>query len=309
MLLHPIDAYGETLDNILKRRGLVVEAKGDILDLVFPFERYEELIPHRGSRYSPQGTHQYFDLFQQISFRKVLRRIISGRADGRSIGSLREVWGDAVDDYIAFLLEKRIIRTAGDLAFMDRRVDNLGPSLEHYVAHLCEERLSGSADWGMKLRGLPSGGDFDVLAWLSPKLVYIECKSGNPVEIGVTQLSRFIVRQREIGADIAILLVDTDGDISELVSRLNDAIEPWYSTHDDVKDVYGIRRRGVQFNISFDSMRVEQSADYESIYFGYHSIYVVNTKSKILEQIRRCLAHHYAYAKQYGLFLAKFMSG
>ena len=53
------------------------------------------------------------------------------------------------------------------------RVDTFGPTLEWYVAQRCQRELHGSAAWLVMPEGLPTGRDFDVLAWLDPLLLHV----------------------------------------------------------------------------------------------------------------------------------------
>ena len=72
----------------------------------------------------------------------------------------------------------------------------------------------GSAAWSVKLAEVPYG-NFDVLAGLPPTLLYVETKSSRPEEIEDTEIKHFLRRGVELAPVLAILLVDTDGDLEE----------------------------------------------------------------------------------------------
>ena len=76
------------------------------------------------------------------------------------------------------------------------------------------DELHGSAAWSVKLAQVPYG-NFYVLAWLPPTLLYVETKSYRPEEIQDTEINHFLQRGVELAPDLAILLVDTDDDLEE----------------------------------------------------------------------------------------------
>jgi hypothetical protein len=304
------DPSSDTIENILLRRGVEVAGFGDVSKVLYPFDHFEPPTTSEDRARLLTAKPTYYQYFGNPRFRKVVNQLIKAGANGGLVEQLRVTAGGRVEDYVRLLSEELRVATAVDnIVVLTRKISDLGASLEEYVAYLCEQELRGRAKWGVELKGLPSGGDFDVLAWLAPNLVYVECKSGNSQKINASQLRNFVLRHRELGADLSILLVDTDSPISDVVDRLNVQIQQDYRTNDDVYDAYPIRRRGVQFMIDFDEMRVMPSSMYSSIYFGYHRIYVIGNEPSILTQLRRCLMHHHAYMKQFDLLIAKSFAG
>ena len=76
------------------------------------------------------------------------------------------------------------------------------------------DELHESAAWSVKLAEVPYG-NFYVLAWLPPTVLYVETKSYRPEEIEDTEIKHFLQRGVELAPDLAILLVDTDDDLEE----------------------------------------------------------------------------------------------
>jgi hypothetical protein len=169
---------------------------------------------------------------------------------------------------------------------LSRQIDNIGTTLEWYVAQLCQRELGGSATWSVQLDGLPTGGDFDVLAWLDPLLLYIETKSGNPNEIDESQLRNFLQRSNELAPDLAILLVDTHHGLSDLLDRLTAAMVP------------AMRKAG-RAGEDWQPERpfIRPQLEYPGVAFGFSRIYVTNSKPSMLTQLRRCLQHYHARVK------------
>lgn len=174
---------------------------------------------------------------------------------------------------------------------LTRSVDNIGPTLECFVADICRRELAGSSEWGVVLEGLPSGGDFDVLAWLPPLLVYIECKSSRPSEIGAEELRAFLQRHQELSPDLTILLVDTDSSVQSIAEKLTDVVTPV------------LRKLDGQPSAWRPSEPVlKPSQTFRTVFYGWPGISLINTRPSITTQLRRCLQHYHAKVKGTAFF-------
>jgi hypothetical protein len=91
------------------------------------------------------------------------------------------------------------------------------------VADVFKKDFSGSAEWSVNLSDFRYG-DYDVLAWLPPILIYVETKSSRPSEVNESKLRHFLQRGVELAPDLAILLIDTEDDLekADLIRRLFD---------------------------------------------------------------------------------------
>lgn len=271
-------ASQDLLETTLRRRGLVLVEHSDRSKLLFPFD------PGFGAL--KPWEERYLDLMSRASFRKVARAILGGRETGVEVVKLHLIAGDAANEYIDMLASVNAVRRAGDNVISTQPIDNFGPTLEWYVAQLCQRELHGSAAWAVTLSGLPSGGDFDTLAWLDPLLVYIEAKSAHPEQIDERELLNFLQRATELAPDLAILLIDTDTKITSTLDRLNEAMLP-------------VMRKASHVNEDWrpDKPFIHSWTDYPSIAYGYRNIYMTGAKPTIITQLRRCLQHYYAHVK------------
>lgn len=274
------------LSSVLRRRGLEPQRTGDIGRTLYPHDNWQRILERHGQfkyhEYFPREfTSHYLDRFGKASFRKMIRRLLR---DGRQFvetEELRKIAGGSTVDYLTYLERTLLIEQEGNQVRLTREICDIGASLEHYVAMLCERELRGAAEWGVLLENLPrSGGDYDVLAWLEPSLVYVECKSARPSNIGESELREFLQRSFELAPDLAILLIDTDTDLTSFV---NDKINPI------IREEFGIEEEGF--------MSVKEHGDYPRVFFGAFRIYVINSKKSILGQLRRCLQLYYAHSK------------
>ncbi len=292
--------YPDTLEAVLRRRGHRVTATGDVRRILFPEERIGEVLEqyrtiHGDVRFQelirPGIRERYHALYGQASFRKLARRLVLAGGKLVRVKSLRENAGDRVDEYLEFLEALDVVDFTAAGVRCTRALDNLGPSLEHYVARLCVLDLLGTSEWGVHLEGLPhAGGDYDVLAWLSPALVYVECKSARPDAIGEEELRHFLQRHVELAPDLAILFVDTGDDLGALVDRLNSIVRPVMENHPPpaIVMVGGDAAPG----------EIVQQGDYGGVWFGADLVVsVTNAHPSIMTQLRRCLQHYHALVR------------
>jgi hypothetical protein len=199
--LHEAVALGyDDLETCLRRRGYEPHLEE---------EKHKLLLTFRGDRTRPEpAEEQYLQLFAKRSFRKVVRRLMAARGAPVALDQLKASAGEKAAEYIAFLRAQDALEDAPGGVRLTREVDNIGPSLEWYVAQLCAREFHGSARWGVKLEGLEHG-DYDVLAWLDPLLVYIETKSARPKDVEDNQIQKFLQRTQQLAPDLAIFLVSS----------------------------------------------------------------------------------------------------
>jgi hypothetical protein len=75
--------------------------------------------------------------------------------------------------------------------------------------------------WGIKLKGTPVGGDYDVMSAAGDLLIYTEVKSAPPKHIDNRKVTAFLKRVRALRPSIAFFLVDTQ-------LRMRDKIVPLF---------------------------------------------------------------------------------
>ncbi len=136
------------------------------------------------------------------------------------------------------------------------------------------------------LEGLPTGGDFDVVAWLSPLLVYIECKSSHPGGISVDEIRHFLQRRRELSPEMVIFLVDTDSDLAPLVDKFTQAMLPVMRAQE---------RKPADWQPAEPYLRSSQA--YPSVWYGWPGIHLTSTKLGVEVALRRCLQHYHQKVK------------
>lgn len=276
----------QDLDSVLRRRGHFPLSRGDVSQTLYPGQRMTDVLQAIGQfeyvkHFSPEPVVPYLKRFAKASFRKMARRLLRNGREWVPVADLVQISGESTDDYLAFLERLLILERRNGEVRLTHPIDNLGASLEHYVAQVCIHEFRGSAEWGISLEGLPrAGGDYDVIAWLNPSLMYVECKSGKPSNIDEVQIREMLQRSVELAPDLAVLLVDTHDDLTNLINgRINPII----------RETLGIANP--------DARPILPQPDYPGVSFGFRRIYVANARPSILTQLRRCLQHYYAQVK------------
>lgn len=281
----PVPGLLVDLESVLRRRGHRIEGRGSIENTLFPQEQFVRVLEAMGqigyvSYFRPEFISPYYRLFGRFSFRKLARQMIASGGEWLERDTLQQTGGRSLETYLELFRNLQILEERGSKVRLTRLLDNFGASLEHYVSELCVREFRGSSEWGVLLEGLPTaGGDYDVLAWLDPSLVYVECKSSNPNNIGDDQIRHFLQRSAELAPELAVLLIDSDSSIDDFVSERMNPI---------MRSAIGSTR---------PNGPLEAHPHYLGIYFGFKRVFVTGPKPSIERQLRRCLQYYYWQVK------------
>lgn len=264
----------DPVEAVLKRRGWAIETRGNKRDILLPLEAHPPL--------SGQQYNEFVQLFAKPPFRKVVRRLTSG--GGRAtVEQLAQIAGDHANQYIDFLVQLGVAKRSHSEVELTRKINNIGPTLEWYVAHVCQREFEGSAEWSVKLSDFRYG-DCDVLAWLPPNVIYVETKSSPPSEVSNSDLKHFLQRGVDLSPELAILLVDTDDDLEQagLLRRLFEVMLPTVRLASGITDPQWCP----------DKRFIARQPLFPGVSFGYFRFYVTNSEPSIKTQLSRCLRHY-----------------
>ncbi len=260
--------YPDNFDVLFRRQGW----------LSFTYVRPEMTDPARLSQrwldsakksYSPSA---FFDLFGQNTFRKLLGYICAHSPCVRS--DLLRIWDNEtiVDEHLTFMEDQELAERENDMwrkATRYQHVDNIGRTLEWYVAEWFKVVLSAPARYGVHVDDLAEGGDLDVVAFVDGLRIAVECKSGR--DITRRQLDLFAQRASDFSPDIAILLIDTEANIGRHIEVLNSLHE--FGNPFSQQDPQGI------------------------LYWGMRNGYVANTKKSIGHSLAAVLRLYHSRVK------------
>ncbi|MBW7957548.1 MAG: hypothetical protein H3C68_06595 [Deltaproteobacteria bacterium] len=166
---------------------------------------------------------ELYGMLKKYSFRLFVRDVIKNRRSFRAGDLLKYSSLEWVERYLKFLLDRRVIEETGGGAYRLKAeaVFSFGDTLEWFVANAFEREFSSPALWGVRLKGGAAGGDYDVVASVEGRLVYVEVKSSPPKNIEEPEVAAFIRRVLELRPSLAVFLEDTR-------LRMKDKIMPFF---------------------------------------------------------------------------------
>ena len=159
---------------------------------------------------------------------------------------------------------------------------DLGVTFEWFIAEVVKRELGGTAAFGVHIRELRTGGDFDVIARLEDVVVYLECKAGSLGNISGTQITEFIDRDGELSPDLTLYVVDTDG-LTEEFKRL------WVAA--------GWSNRGM----GACRPKIREIRGRGKFYEATSSKFIVTNDRNLISNIRLAVNHHHRFVKRYGM--------
>ncbi len=193
--------------------------------------RQRGLVPSRGVSYrgiilsQTREDDAYAKFLLNPRHRKLLRKIARLHADGSdvTIKALENVKGkdEALTASLKQLCTWGILRKASDSVYTPLFLaQDFGPTLEWLVAWWFRHEAASPADWGVRLDEAP-GGDFDVLAQVGERLLYVECKTGRPDQFGLKDVTHFFHRLVWLAPAYGVLLFDTEEGLDPVIERLS----------------------------------------------------------------------------------------
>ncbi|GHO64888.1 hypothetical protein KSC_037800 [Ktedonobacter sp. SOSP1-52] len=171
-----------------------------------------------------ERARRFYESFGDNTFRKLLRHIFFHKSS--SYADLKRMCSgeQKLEQNLARLLEDHLVTHDGMLYHKSpayKHIDNLGPTLEWYIAEWFRDWLQVPARHGVALKGVADGGDLDVVAFVDSIRVMVESKSGSPNQITENELRLFLQRAADFNPEIAVLLIDTESSIDRQVEILN----------------------------------------------------------------------------------------
>jgi hypothetical protein len=176
---------------------------------------------------SARKREAFLRLLASYAFRLFLRDLLALRDRCRPERLGPFFTPGSVEEMAAQVERLGIIRRGkeGAIRLLAESVTDFGDTFEWFVAEILRRQFRADVLWGVTIPGLSCGGDFDILALLSGKLLYIETKTSPPKHIEKREMRAFVARVRKLSPDLAILLVDTHLRMKDkLVPLLSEAL-------------------------------------------------------------------------------------
>ncbi len=190
------------LESMVRARGLRMSRVNPVDDL---------LLPPSGSR---EDLEVYRSILDHYAARLLLKEVIKSDSLKTWLKGRRAVErfcdSSSVDDFLSRLTGLGVLKhSAEGFPVPLKPIRSFGQTYEWYTAKILTSEFECPAAWGVTFEDLGSGGDHDVIASLSGRLLYIEVKTSPPGRIESPEIGAFAGRILDIAPDIAIFNNDT----------------------------------------------------------------------------------------------------
>lgn len=256
--------------NTLKRRGFIFSGHGAMNRLVLPKDM------------SKLNLDKYYEYMGRRTFRNILKNIIAKRENISRTNYLGTCSDAKLSEYFDFLCSIGVVHLDNHSSLYSLAItaNDFGPTLEWYIAELFKRELASTSDWGVRIRDVKPGGDFDVMARVESALVWVEAKSSRPENISESDIKHFLQRDQNLDPNISIFFVDTRDDLSGLIQNFEKIITPVVDSKRYASDP------------SYH-LKIKKLTDFGDIYYLLRRIYIINSQPNILANLRNCLRHYF----------------
>ncbi len=252
------------LRGMLRRRGLVSYRENPVHHLLFP------------PTFSHEEKEQFYDLFKKYSFRLFLREVLNRKGGFRISEVVRFSSRETARKYLHSLIDLGLVETVDTRSYRLRPLPtaSLGPTLEWFMAEMLRKEFYCPAFYGLRCKGTRFGGDYDVIASLEGRLLYLEVKSSPPKNIEGDEVHEFFSRLEDLIPQVALFFVDTE-------LRLIDKIVP----------IFEAERLAQRNPGNGPLLPLQKIAD--EIFFASPRIYIFSSKRSITKNLAICFQHHF----------------
>ena len=148
------------------------------------------------------------------------------------------------------------------------------------MAQILHEEFYCPALYGLRCKGTRYGGDYDVVASMEGRLIYVEVKSSPPKNIEADEIHEFLARLYDLIPHVALFFVDTE-------LRLKDKIVP----------IFEAEQFAQRSSENAPAPAPQKIAD--EIFFVPPRVYVLSSKRSIVRNMATCFKHHFTYPLNY----------
>jgi len=270
----------------LRQRGFMIAACGDYTQTISPADMQPDKMLSSGACI-PDWDDDFYGRMSNISQRKMFRYMLThseGVSEEDMSNELRQKI-TTIHERVLYLEQAGVIRKCDKNQWcLSQAINNFGPTYELYVKSVFEREFHWSAEWGIKLEDFKDG-DFDVLATIASTLCYVECKTSRPEDVTEGQLRSFLQRSQDLAPEIAVLLLDTEDPLDQLLQKLEDILTP----------IEQKERAEPSWKPKKPFFR--EPARFAGVHFGCRRILVTNAKPNVVRNLRLCLRFYWTWLK------------
>jgi hypothetical protein len=195
------------LDVLLRRRGFRIYRKEPSEDLLLPKREF---------------LKGYLEMMKKYSFRLFLREVIKHQKFFRLENVTRYATSEVTKDYLDYMIKIGLVEKFSDgFRLSIGPIKSFGETLEWFVSETFKTEFAAEAVWGIRFKRPKVGGDYDLIAKVDGKILYMEIKSSPPKQIYQKEITAFFDRLSDFLPEIGIFFVDTE-------LRMKDKIVPMF---------------------------------------------------------------------------------
>jgi len=254
---------GDSPEMALQKRGFRLASSCPRAGLIYPLVEGK--------------VDEFYEEMKRYSFRLLLRDVVKLGKGFREEDLTHYCSPEAVSSFLKPLLSAGIIKKLGkkSYALSSQQVDNFGGTLEWFVAQVFQREFASPASWGIRLLETESGGDYDVIAQVEGRIVYVEVKSSPPKNIYQEMVGEFLTRIQELRPNMAIFLADTQ-------LRLEDKINKLFE--------WELEKRGEK------PVRIERLG--EGVFSLGGNVMIINSKPDLIANLAFCLRYFFGFMER-----------
>jgi len=260
LLRKDIARLSPSLETILKTRGYHIYRRNRHAEPLLPSSEYHD---------------QYYSMLGSYSFRLFLRDVINHKKLFTLSDVARYSTRDVAAKYCSELIAMDIITSSGEhFSLRNEGIKSFGPTLEWYITELLRREYHTEVIRNVSFKRPCVGGDYDVIAKLAWRLLYMEVKSSPPKQVEQREISAFCRRVTDLAPEIAVFFMDTE-------LRMKDKIVPMFEEE-----------------LSTAQHPVRPARLYKELFHIDGRIFIMNSKGSIGGNLQRILRSYFLYNKE-----------
>lgn len=245
-----------SLEVLLKRRGFRIYRKEPSEDLLLPEKEF---------------LKNYFEMMKKYSFRLFLREIIKHQEFFKLENVTRYATQEVTKNYVEYMIETGLVEKLPDgFRLTIGPVKSFGETLEWFVSETFKIEFAAEAIWGIRFKRPKVGGDYDLIAKVDGKILYMEIKSSPPKQIYQKEITAFFDRLSDFLPEIGIFFVDTE-------LRMKDKIVPMFE--EELKARYGTSPKIIRME--------------KELFQIDNKIFIINAKDSIAANLEKVLSWYF----------------
>jgi hypothetical protein len=245
-----------SLEVLLKRRGFRIYRKEPSEDLLLPEKEF---------------LKNYFEMMKKYSFRLFLREIIKHQEFFKLENVTRYATQEVTKDYVEYMIKTGLVGKLPDgFRLTIGPVKSFGETLEWFVSETFKIEFAAEAIWGIRFKRPKVGGDYDLIAKVDGKILYMEIKSSPPKQIYQKEITAFFDRLSDFLPEIGIFFVDTE-------LRMKDKIVPMFE--EELKARYGTSPKIIRME--------------KELFQIDGKIFIINAKDSIAANLEKVLSWYF----------------